>query len=106
MSAPAKLRTLDRAGRGTGALVLMAKDQTPLFQVIGRNLDCHTVARKRLDSVLFHPSSRIGDKLMPVIELNAIARIRQYLENETFELQEFFLRHVIILLIGWRNVEH
>ena len=76
MSATAKLRALGRAGRRTGALVLVPKDQTPFFQVIGRNLDSHTVAGKRLDSVFFHPSRRIGDELVTVVELNAIAGIR------------------------------
>jgi hypothetical protein len=105
MSAPAKLGTLGRAGRSTGALILVTKDQAPFFQVVGRNLDCHAVAGKSLDAVLFHPSSRIGNELVTVVELNTVAGVRQYLENETFELQEFFLRHVMILLIGRQNVE-
>jgi hypothetical protein len=30
------------------------------------------------------------------IELNTIAGVRQYFGDEAFELQEFFLRHVVI----------
>jgi hypothetical protein len=35
---------------------------------------------------------------MAVVELNAVARVRQNLKNEALELQEFFFRHVTILL--------
>jgi hypothetical protein len=105
MSSPAKLRALGRPGRGTGALVLVTEDQASFFQVIGRNLDYHAVAGKSLNPIFLHPSSRVGDEFVTVIELNAIAGVRQYLEDEAFELQEFFLRHVMILLIGRRNVE-
>ena len=35
---------------------------------------------------------------MSVVELNAVTGVRQYLGDETFEFQEFFLRHVMILL--------
>jgi len=76
MSPPAKLRALSRPGRGTSALVLVTKDQAPFFQVIGRDFDCHTVAGKSLNPVLFHPSSRIRDEFVTIIELNAVAGVR------------------------------
>jgi hypothetical protein len=75
MSPAAKLRTLGRAGRRTGALVLVTEDKAAFFQVIGRNLDCHPVAGKSLDPVLFHPSGRVRDELVTVIELNAVAGV-------------------------------
>jgi hypothetical protein len=41
---------------------------------------------------------------MPIVELNAISGVGQYLGYETFELQEFFLWHVKVLSDGWSNV--
>jgi len=35
---------------------------------------------------------------MPVVEFNAVSRVRQYLCDEALEFQEFFFRHVMILL--------
>ena len=43
----------------------------------------------------FFTSGGVGDELMPVVELNAITRVRQYLGHEPLELQKLFLRHVM-----------
>jgi hypothetical protein len=40
---------------------------------------------------------------MAVIELNAVAGVRQYLKDEALEFQEFFLRHVMIPLNDLSN---
>jgi hypothetical protein len=37
---------------------------------------------------------------MPVIELNAVTGVGQYLGDPTFELQQFFLGHVMLLVKG------
>ena len=42
---------------------------------------------------------------MPGIELNAIARVGQYLGHQAVKLQEFFLCHVMILLDDWPDAE-
>jgi len=105
ISPPAKLGALRRTRRGTGALVLVTEDEAPFLKVVGRNLDGHSIAGEGLNPVLFHPSGRVRDKLMTIVELNAIAGIGQYLEDEALELQEFFLRHVMILPIGRPNAE-
>src|SRR5579862_5035262 len=71
VSPPAELVALRRAAHRSGAFVLVTEDQSPLFQIIGRDLDRHPVAGQRLDAVLFHPPRRVGDELMAVVELNA-----------------------------------
>ena len=46
---------------------------------------------------------------MPVVELNAVTGVGQYLGHETLELQEFFLRHVMFLLNyqpNFARIEH
>jgi hypothetical protein len=35
---------------------------------------------------------------MSIVELNAVTGVGQYLGDETFELQQFFLGHVMILV--------
>jgi len=85
------------AGR-CGAFVFVPKDQPAFFEVVRRYFHRHPVAGERLDPVLLHSSGGIGDEHVAVIELNAVARIRQYLEDEAFEFQQFFLGHVTIPL--------
>src|SRR5579862_6445175 len=93
---PAELITLRRATDRSGSFVLVAKDHTSFFQIIGRHFHCHPVPGKGLDPVLLHSAGGIDDERMAVIELNAISRVGQYLGDKAFELQEFFFRHVLI----------
>src|SRR5208282_2336972 len=102
-SPAAKLIALRGAADRRGPFVLVAKDHSALFQVIGRNFDRHPIAGEGFDPVLLHSSGGIGDQRMSVVELNAVARVGQYLGNQSLELQEFFLRHVMILLNGRSN---
>jgi hypothetical protein len=97
-SAPRELATLRRTARPAGTFVLMAKDQSPLFQIVGRHLYRHTVPGKCFDPILFHFSGRVGNELMSIVKLNAVTRIGQYLGHKTLELQQFFLGHVIFLI--------
>src|SRR5579872_1066884 len=87
-------RTVDRAG----TLILVPEDQSAFFQIVGRHFDGHPIARERLDPVLLHSAGRVGDERMAVVELNAIARVGQYLGDKALELQEFFFRHGLVLL--------
>src|SRR5580692_10139197 len=102
-SPPAELVALRRAAQRSGALVLVPEDQSPLFQVIGRDFDSDPVAGQGLDAVLFHPSGRVGDELMAVVELNAETRIGQDFGDQALEFQKFFFRHVMILSTGRSN---
>jgi hypothetical protein len=86
------------------ALILVAEDQSPLFQIIGRYFYRHAIPSQRLDSVLFHSPGCVGYQLVSVIELNAITGIGQNFCYETLEFQKFFFCHVIFLLNGRPNV--
>src|SRR5438046_1130288 len=60
------------AAATAGTLVLVTEDQSALFQIVGRHLDRHPIARQRLDPVLLHLAGGVGDDLVPGIELHAI----------------------------------
>jgi hypothetical protein len=97
-SSPPKLVTLRRTAQRSGAFVLVAKDQSSLFQIVGRYFYRHAIPGQGFDPILFHSSGGVGDKLMSVVELNAVTGVGQYLGYETLEFQEFFLGHVMFLL--------
>ena len=81
---------LRRATDRTGALVLVAKHEPSLFEIVRRNLDGNPIAGKSLDPIFLHSAGRIGDQLMAVIEANPKAGVGQYFQNKTFELQKLF----------------
>src|SRR5262249_21049736 len=106
---PPELVTLWRTAQRSGAFVLVAKDQSLLFQIVGWYFYRHAIPGQGFDPILFHSSGGVGDELMSVVELNAVTGVRQYLGYETLELQQFFLRHVMFLLNDQHNaarVEH
>src|SRR5580704_4738613 len=95
--------TLRRAAARSGPFVLVAKNQTPLVQIIRGYFDRHSITGEGFNPVLFHPAGGVGHDLMSGIELNTIAGVGQYLGHEAVKLQEFFLRHVAILLDDLSN---
>jgi hypothetical protein len=92
-SPPPKLISLRRMTRRWRTLVLVAEDQPPLFQIIRRYFDRDAIPGEGLDPILFHPARRVSDKVMTVVELNAITAVRQYFSYETLKLQQLFLGH-------------
>src|SRR6516225_2631274 len=72
---------------------LMTEDKAALLKIVGRHFDGHTITNQSLNPVLLHLAGRVGHDLVPGIEVNAIARIRQNLDHKAFELDEFFLGH-------------
>src|SRR5579872_4354927 len=94
---PAALwRATLRAPGVARALVLMAEYQPAFLQVIGRHLDRHPVACKRLDPVLLHLAGGIGNDLVPGIELHAVARVGKDFGDQSFELDQLFFSHVYL----------
>src|ERR1019366_4759468 len=81
--------------RGSAArtLVLVTEDEPAFFQVIGRHLDRHPVARQRLDPVLLHLAGGVGDDLVSGIELHAITCIGKDFGHQSFELDQLFFSH-------------
>jgi hypothetical protein len=84
-----------------GTLVLVPEDQATLFEIVGGHLDGDAIAGQRLDPVLFHLAGGIGNDFVPGIELHPIAGVRQDFGDQSFELDQFFFRHMV-LQIEWR----
>src|SRR4029077_14659402 len=82
----------------SGSFILVAEYPSPLFQIIGRDFDRHPLAREGFDPILFHSAGGVGNKPMSIIEFNAISGVRQNLGDEPLKFQQFFFRHVMILL--------
>src|SRR3984885_3568575 len=77
----------------TRTLVLVTEDEPALFQVVGRHLDRHPVARQRLDPVLFHLAGGVGDDLVSCIELHAVTCVGEDFSHQSFELDQLFFSH-------------
>src|ERR1700720_1175738 len=82
------------------SFILVAEYQSPLFQIVRRDFDSHAIAREGFDPVPFHSAGGVGNEPMSIIEFNAISGVRQNLGNEPLKFQQFFFRHVTILLNG------
>src|SRR5688572_23112465 len=87
---PAAART--RSGFG-----LVAKHHPAFFKIVRGHLDRHAIARNRLDPVALHAPGRIGDDLVPIVELDAEPAVRQDVSHGSFEFQRFFLSHYLSL---------
>src|SRR5215471_1665701 len=81
-------------------LILMPEDHAALLEIIGRHLDRDPISRQRLDAVLFHTAGRVGDDLVPVIELHAEAGVRQNFGHQPFKLDQFFFCHACLMLMA------
>src|SRR5262249_44818469 len=99
-SATPKLIARGRTGGHPRTLVLMTEDQAALVKVVGRHFDGHAIAGQRLNPVLLHLAGRVSHDFVAGVELNAIAGVRQNLDDEAFELDEFFLGHFLFLWIA------
>jgi hypothetical protein len=74
--------TLRRTAQRSGTFVLVAKDQSPLFQIVGRDFYRHAISGQGFDPILSHSSGCVGDELMSVVELNAVTGVWQYFGYE------------------------
>jgi hypothetical protein len=64
-----------------------------LSEIIGRHLDQNLVAGKHPDPVLAHPSRRMGDDLVIVLEFHPEGGVGEQLGHYPRKFQHFFLRH-------------
>src|SRR5512144_920793 len=82
------------AGSGPPPLSLFEAVRNPsLSEIIGRHLDQNLVAGKHPDPVLAHPSRRMGDDLVIVLEFHPEGGVGQQLGHYPRKFQHFFLRH-------------
>src|SRR5215469_7223775 len=77
------------------ALVLVAENDAPLGEIIGRHLDGDAVAGKHADARLLHAAGGIGKRLVVIVEFHAKPRVRQHLDDDTVELDQAFLAHAL-----------
>src|SRR3977135_1257548 len=54
-------------------------------------------ATTALEAAIFHLAGRVGDDDLARVEFHAVARVRQDLGDETFELDQIFLCHRVSL---------
>src|SRR4029078_6820798 len=64
-----------------------------LSEIIGCHLDQNLVAGKHPDPVLAHPSRRMGDDLVFVLELHPEGGVGEQLGHHPREFEHFFFRH-------------
>src|SRR5436190_12099589 len=95
-SATPKLVAQGRTRDRPGTLVFMTEHQAALVKVIWRHFDGDAIAGQRLDPVLLHLAGRVSHDFVAGVELNPIARVRQDLGDDPFELDKFFLGHLFI----------
>ena len=71
----------------------MAENQPAFFQIIGRHFDRHPVTCQGLDPVLLHLACRVGNDLVPRVELDAVAGVGEDFGDQSFELDQLFFSH-------------
>src|SRR3954447_5781884 len=88
-----------RSAHPARTFVLVAENQPALFEVIGRHLYRHAVARQSLDAVLLHLAGGVGDDLVSGVELHAVARVGEDFGDQSFELDQLFLSHEFLQVV-------
>src|SRR6185437_12295549 len=88
---------------GCRAFVLVAKADPAFCQIVRRHLDGDAVADQHADVVLLHLARRVGQRLVPVVEVDAEASFGQALQNGPVELDEVFLGHSTLQSGGGRR---
>src|SRR6266571_3478993 len=79
----------DRAG---ARRLLVAVHDPAARQVVRRELDRDLVTRQDLDEMHPHLARDVGQHLVPVLQLHAEHRVRQWLHHRALDLDAFFLR--------------
>jgi hypothetical protein len=69
----------------------MPVDDPAAFEVVGRDLDAHAVAREDADAVAAHLAGHVAEDLVTVVELHPEHRVRERLDDLPLELNLFFL---------------
>src|SRR4029079_3276144 len=82
------------AGSGLPPMSLFEAVRNPsLSEIIGCHLDQNLVAGKHPDPVLAHPSRRMGDDLVFVLELHPERGVGEKIGQHPREFEHFFFRH-------------
>src|SRR5712671_2659545 len=90
---------LPSAPRRTRPL-LVAVDDAPPRQIVGRQLHRHLVSGQDLDEIHPHLARDVRQDAVPVLQLHPEHRIRERLDHRSLDLDAFFLRHLVRLHQG------
>ena len=71
----------------------MAERDAPLAQIIGGQLQSHTVTGKNTDEIFFHAAGRVGNQTVAVLQFDAISAVRKDFLDHALHLYEVFFRH-------------
>src|SRR6266540_5707016 len=74
----------------TGRLA-QSVDNAPPGQVVRRKLDPDAVAEHDPDSVALHPPGHVAERLVPVVELDAVHPVAERLDDLALHLDLLFL---------------
>src|SRR6266849_7267190 len=100
---PAMAGTAQSSQRGSGDLwgSAVAITDAAARQVVRAHFDAYPIAEQDADAELAHLAARIGQQLMPVVELDFELRIGQRIDDGTVHLDGVVLGHAAILT-RWR----
>jgi hypothetical protein len=71
----------------------MAKDDAAASEVVGRDLDRHTVSLKHANAKASHVAAQRREDGVPVGELDAKGGVGEHFGDLALELNRFFFRH-------------
>ena len=93
-----------RSGR-CDTVFQMSEIDSPLAQVVGRDLHGYFVAGDNANAVLAHLSRRIGDQRMTVLQCYKKPRIGHDFRDDTLHLQQFFFCQVILRSMNKKSLD-
>src|SRR5271166_3327898 len=97
-SATAILRT--GRHRRCRPLVFVTEVDSTLGKVVRGHFDGDSIAGEDADAVFLHPAGRIGESLVPIVELYSKTRIGEQLLHGALELDQVFLSQTDLLYKG------
>ena len=84
----------------------MAEVDPTLAQVVGGHFDRDPVAGEDADAVFLHSARRIGQRLVPIVELDTKARVGEQLLHGAVELDQIFFGQTDLLVKGTGAPKH
>jgi hypothetical protein len=81
----------------------LAIDDSPLSEVIGRQLNSDSIAGDDADEVLPHPARDVGHDKVSALDFYAKPGVREGLRDDAFDFQGFFflIRHTRVYCLPW-----
>ena len=94
------IKTLGATRRGGGRLLVpVPEGDSPLGEIVRRQLDVHPVTSENANVMLAHFSGHVRDDVVAVFEPDAKARVGHDFVDDACHLDGFFLGHVFPLSV-------